>query len=127
MFFCNHVLGVTHTLHTLDTYIYKYDIIQSKKDSKENEPLKCHKKLQMPVHPGKVFGLRGPHVYASGPKTAAVFLRFCFCVPSATQWIAWVQTVHMPKPVITFVFNVLRKGPKTALITDGAHCASLQP
>ena len=34
MFFCNHVLGVTHTLHTLDTYIYKYDTIQSNKKPK---------------------------------------------------------------------------------------------
>ncbi len=32
-------------------------------------------------------------------------------VESATQWIAWAHTLlHMPKPVITFVFKVLRNG-----------------
>ena len=31
-------------------------------------------------------------------------------VPSATQWIAPVHTLHMPKPVIMFVFEVLRSG-----------------
>ena len=31
-------------------------------------------------------------------------------VQSATQWIALVHTLHMPKPVITFVFKVLRNG-----------------
>ena len=29
---------------------------------------------------------------------------------SATQWTASVHTLHMPKPVITFVFKVLRYG-----------------
>ena len=28
-------------------------------------------------------------------------------VQSATQWTASVHTLHMPKPVITFVFKVL--------------------
>ena len=31
-------------------------------------------------------------------------------VPSATEWTASVHTLHMPKPVITFVFKVLRHG-----------------
>ena len=31
-------------------------------------------------------------------------------VQSATQWTALVHTLHMPKPVITFVFKVLRNG-----------------
>ena len=31
-------------------------------------------------------------------------------VESATQWIASVYTLHMSKPVITFVFKVLRNG-----------------
>ena len=31
-------------------------------------------------------------------------------VQSATQWTASVHTLHMSKPVITFVFKVLRKG-----------------
>ena len=31
-------------------------------------------------------------------------------VQSATQWTASVHTLHMPKPVITFVFKVLRNG-----------------
>ena len=31
-------------------------------------------------------------------------------VQSATEWTAWVHTLHMPKPVITFVFKVLRNG-----------------
>ena len=30
-------------------------------------------------------------------------------VQSATQCTAWVHTLHMPKPVVTFVFKVLRK------------------
>ena len=33
-----------------------------------------------------------------------------FRVQSATQWTASVHTLHMPKPVITFVFKVLRNG-----------------
>ena len=31
-------------------------------------------------------------------------------VQSATQWTASVQALHMSKPVITFVFKVLRNG-----------------
>ena len=31
-------------------------------------------------------------------------------VRSATQWISPVHTLHMPKPVITFLFKVLRNG-----------------
>ena len=31
-------------------------------------------------------------------------------VQSATQWTASVHTLHMPKPVITFVLRVLRNG-----------------
>ena len=31
-------------------------------------------------------------------------------VQSATQWTASVHTLHMPKPVIMFVFKVLRNG-----------------
>ena len=31
-------------------------------------------------------------------------------VQSATQWTASVHTLHMSKPVITFVFKVLRNG-----------------
>ena len=31
-------------------------------------------------------------------------------VPSATEWTASVHTSHMSKPVITFVFQVLRNG-----------------
>ena len=31
-------------------------------------------------------------------------------VQSATEWTARVHTLHMPKPVITFVFKVLQKG-----------------
>ena len=31
-------------------------------------------------------------------------------VPSATEWTATVHTLHMPKPVITFLFQVLRNG-----------------
>ena len=33
-----------------------------------------------------------------------------FRVQSATQWTASVHTLHMPKPVITFVFKVLHNG-----------------
>ena len=67
------------------------------------------------------------------PKPLQCFCVFCFCVPSATQWIAsvhtWhmrscdnvrvqsatqrtasVQTLHMLKPVIMFVFEVRRNG-----------------
>ena len=35
-----------------------------------------------------------------------------FCLPdlNATQWTASVHTLHMSKPVITFVFKVLRNG-----------------
>ena len=32
------------------------------------------------------------------------------CVQSATEWTASVHTSHMSKPVITFVFKVLRNG-----------------
>ena len=32
------------------------------------------------------------------------------CVQSATEWAASVHTSHMSKPVITFVFKVLRNG-----------------
>ena len=35
-------------------------------------------------------------------------------VQSATAWIASVHTLHMPKPVITFVFKVLRPLQKHA-------------
>ena len=31
-------------------------------------------------------------------------------VPSATEWTASVHTLHMPKAVIAFVFQVLRNG-----------------
>ena len=31
-------------------------------------------------------------------------------VQSATQWTASVHTLHMSKPVVTFVFKVLRNG-----------------
>ena len=31
-------------------------------------------------------------------------------VQSATQWAALVHALHMPEPVITFVFKVLRNG-----------------
>ena len=31
-------------------------------------------------------------------------------VQSATEWTALVHTLHMPKPVITSVFKVLRNG-----------------
>ena len=31
-------------------------------------------------------------------------------VQSATQWTASVHALHMPGPVITFVFKVLRSG-----------------
>ena len=31
-------------------------------------------------------------------------------VKTATQWTASVHTLHMPKPVITFVLRVLRNG-----------------
>ena len=50
------------------------------------------------------------HVFAYGPKIGAAFLRFSFRVPSATEWTAMAHTVHMPKPVITFVFQALRNG-----------------
>ena len=33
-----------------------------------------------------------------------------FRVQSATEWTASVHTLHMSKPVITFVFKVLRNG-----------------
>ena len=32
------------------------------------------------------------------------------CVQSATEWTASLHTLHMSKPVITFVFKVLRNG-----------------
>ena len=32
-------------------------------------------------------------------------------VQSATEWTVSVHTLHMPKPVITFLFKVLRNGP----------------
>ena len=43
------------------------------------------------------------------------FLTFCKACLSknekcATQWTASVHPLHMPKPVITFVFKVLRNG-----------------
>ena len=31
-------------------------------------------------------------------------------VQSATEWTASVHTLHMPKAVITFMFNVLQNG-----------------
>ena len=34
----------------------------------------------------------------------------CFSRFRATEWIASVHTLHMPKAVITFVFIVLRNG-----------------
>ena len=39
-------------------------------------------------------------------------VRTCGSVPvqSATEWTASVHTLHMSKPVITFVFKVLRNG-----------------
>ena len=42
---------------------------------------------------------------------------------SATQWTASVHTLHMPKPVITFVFKALRYGllDKPGLETSGSH------
>ncbi len=47
-------------------------------------------------------------VFAYGPKTGEAFLRFCFCVQRAMEWTASVHTWHMSKPVITFVFKVVR-------------------
>ena len=38
------------------------------------------------------------------------------CVQSATQWTASVHALHMSKPVITFVFKVLRNGLLPAAI-----------
>ena len=38
-------------------------------------------------------------------------------VQSATQWTASVHTLHMPKPVITFVFKVLRNGLLRYILT----------
>ena len=56
------------------------------------------------------------HVYAYGwfsvRVVVCVFHSEDFCLPdfNATQWAASVHTLHMSKPVITFVFRVLRNG-----------------
>lgn len=69
-FFCNHVLGVTHILHTLDTYIYKYDTVQSKKMN-----LRATKHCKCQCIPGK-YSAFGDHMYMpADPKP-----RQCFCV-----------------------------------------------
>ena len=42
---------------------------------------------------------------------------------SALEWFAWVNTWHMPKPVITFVFKVLRNRlPRYMLDTCDHAC-----
>ena len=47
-----------------------------------------------------------------------VILRADIRVQSATRWTASVHTLHMSKPVITFVFQVLRDGlPRYILYT----------
>ena len=51
-------------------------------------------------------------VQSATQRTASVHTQTCdyVGVQSATQRTASVHTSHMPKPVITFVFKVLRKG-----------------
>ena len=44
---------------------------------------------------------------------------------SATQWTASVHTLHMPKPVITFVFKVLRNGLLRYIFTHTQTCNRL--
>ena len=45
-------------------------------------------------------------------------------VPSATQWTASVRTLRMHKPVITFVFKVLRNGLTHAQTCDNVRVQS---
>ena len=42
-------------------------------------------------------------------------------VQSATEWSASVHTLHMPKPVITFVFKVLRNGLLRYILSFCTH------
>ena len=63
------------------------------------------------------------HVFASGGSTDPIFSHVCFgtylthvqtCgnvrAQSATEWAASVHTWHMSKPVVTFMFKMLRNG-----------------
>ena len=57
---------------------------------------------------------RRPSYHPLTPCSCTYFTHARTCdnvrVQSATQWTASVHTLHMPKPVITFVFKVLRNG-----------------
>ena len=47
-------------------------------------------------------------------------------VQSATQWTTLVHTLHMPKPVITFVFKVLRIGLLGTYFTHAQTCDNVR-
>ena len=47
-------------------------------------------------------------------------------VQSSTQWTASVHTLHMLKPVITFVFKVLRKGLLRTYFTHAQTCDNVR-
>ena len=47
-------------------------------------------------------------------------------VQSATQWTASVHTLHMSKPVITFVFKVLRNGLLRHIFTHVQTCDNVR-
>ena len=47
-------------------------------------------------------------------------------VQSATQWAASVHTLQMPKPVITFVFKVLRNGLLRYILTHAQTCDNVR-
>ena len=51
----------------------------------------------------------------------SVFAFFRFRVASATDWTATVHTLHMPKPVITFVFQVSVHACDTVRHDNVAH------
>ena len=55
--------------------------------------------MKLQKHPTSV-----QHVSAYGPKTGAAFLRFLLSCSKS------VHILHMSKPVLTFVFQVLRNG-----------------
>ena len=48
-------------------------------------------------------------------------------VQSATQCTAWVHTLHMPKPVVTFVFKVLRNALLRSILYTCCMAAKTMP
>ena len=98
----------------------------------EENQLDCH--LKNFTHKG----LRPPSLFCF---QFSVFL--CFCggsvvdvfpaerspsldAKSATAWTAPVRTLHIPKPVITFVFKVLRHDCFTTYFTHAQTCDNVR-